>query len=113
MADIFDAFLISSCQIFQKSGALNRYKTETNDLTPIATVPCRVSSLTGKETIVGKEISINTKKIFMRPYAALTTKHVLKVATVGGTVMTYNILDIENPSLLDHHYEVLVEEVKP
>jgi hypothetical protein len=110
LADRFDSLLISTCSILIKgTDGVDVYNVEFQNLTPVATdVRCRVSSLTGREWKQGKKVSVNTKKIFMRPFTGLTEHHWIQVGSV-----VYDILDIENPSLMDHHYEILVEEVKP
>lgn len=110
LADRFDSLLISLCSILIKgNGPVDAYNVESQTLSTVATdVRCRVSMLTGREWKQGKKVSVNTKKIFMRPFTGLTPHHLIQVEDV-----VYDIIDIENPSLLDHHLEILVEEVKP
>lgn len=108
--DQFDSLLNATCSILIKGSAgVDIYNVESQALSPVATdVRCCVSTLTGKEWKQGKKVSVNTKKIYMRPFPGLTEHHWIQVGNV-----IYDITDIENPHLLDHHFEILVEEVKP
>lgn len=127
VVDPFDALMNSSCSILSRqAGAQNTYGQTPRTLTPLDTdVPCRVSRLTGTEEKGEKEFSLNTRKVYMRPWAivsglAISPRSVAEA--VGATELNpsmwiqvgnvkYDIVHVANPSLEYHHFEILVEQV--
>lgn len=113
--DPFDALMISRCTVLKKGiGAVDAYGIESQSLTDPANivesnVPCRISSGSGREAKSGKQASVGSRKIYMRPRSyALTEHHWILLAGIY-----YNILDVENPSGMNHHLELSVEVVRP
>jgi len=123
MPDDFDLLLISVCDILEKvqygSGGDDVYGQPPQDLrTKISAWPCRVSTVTtlGREWKIGKEFSKNTFTVFMRPPTeddsgvpfSLTPHNWIQVGP-----QLFNILGVNDPSLLGHHLEISVEQVIP
>lgn len=122
MPDDFDLLMISACNILEKvsygSGADDVYGQPPQELrTKITAWPCRVSTMKGgREWKIGKEFSKNTFTVFMRPPTqddsgvpfSLTPHNWIRVGTA-----LFNILGVNDPSLLGHHLEVAVEQVIP
>jgi hypothetical protein len=111
MTDVFDRLLISTCDIYRKgSGAADAYNIPDQTLTLLqAGVACRKSvTRGGREFKDGKSFSISRFVIFMRPNTNVTEHVWLKIGSDY-----YNVLGVNNPSGLDHHYEVDAELVTP
>lgn len=129
MAELFDSLMNNTCSILGRvAGAQDGYgQTPTTLATLESGVPCRVSRLSGEELKGEKEISIRNSKIYMRPWAisGSSPSSPRSLAEATGKVelnttmtiqvgdKTFNILNVANPSLAYHHFEVLVEEVTP
>jgi hypothetical protein len=112
-ADPFDSLLISDMDIFAPPAAADAAGQKDfdpmNPGSPVATVKARVSTLGrsfGREFKSDKKVALAHNVVFMRPYAGLTEKHWLRVAGVF-----YNILGIDDPGLMGHHYECYVQVV--
>lgn len=108
--DPFDSLLISDCDVFNPPAADSsgqRIFDPSSPGSPAATVKAR-RSVTGrpKEFKRDKKTAIAYEVIFMRPYNGLTEKHTLRI---NGT--WFNILGIDDPSGLGHHFECYVELV--
>ncbi len=106
-----------TCDILANQGAIDAYGQRSNqvqDFVVIATVPCYVSTdAPGRphEYVVEKESSVDWTRVFMRPPALpggepLTPHHWLRIENE-----LYNVFNILNPGLLDHHYEVVCKVV--
>lgn len=109
-ADPFDALLISDGDIFGPPAVDEAGQSDFDPSNPgpvLDTVKLRVSSL-GKprEFKSDKKVAIAFNKIFMRPYAGLTEKHWIRVNGVF-----YNILGIDDPGLMGHHFECYVQSI--
>jgi hypothetical protein len=111
-ADPFDSLLISDMDIFAPPAAADAAGQKDfdpmNPGSPVATVKARVSTLgrPRESSRATRRSHSRTTLIFMRPYAGLTEKHWLRVAGVF-----YNILGIDDPGLMGHHYECYVQVV--
>lgn len=117
--DVFDGLMNSTCSVMVKgvSGA-EGYNQPSQTLSPVSgleNVPCRFSTLKGgKEYKSGKEYSINTFRVFMRPQTPpVTTHNWLVVTTQSGHTYTLNILSVDDPSGMGHHIELYCELVNP
>lgn len=106
--DPFDSLLISDCDVFAPPSADSsgqKIFDPSNPGSALATVKARVSTIgKGREFKSDKKTAIANNKIFMRPYAGLTEKHALRVDGVF-----YDIISIDDPSGLGHHFECYVE----
>lgn len=113
--DPFDALMISRCTVLKKGvGAVDAYGLESQSLTDPtniveSNVPCRISRGGGSEAKSGKQASVGRSTIYMRPRAYPLTEH--HWILLNGAY--YNILDVQNPSGMNHHLELPVELVKP
>lgn len=110
MADHFDALMISTCTIFEldpNATSVDKYGHRSQELAvKHEDVPCRVSTITrGMETRDGKKAAVGERMIYMRPIDVVETN----VIEVGSS--RFNVKSVENPSLLDHHYELLCEVI--
>ncbi len=106
--DPFDAQLISDCEILAPNPTPDEAGQLSGAPTVVATVKARLSQGRGrvKERKSEKKVGIAYHTIFMRPYAGLTIKHDLRL---GGT--RYDIIHIDNPGGMGHHFECTVEEI--
>lgn len=113
----FDELLISTCSVFRRAAASSsvNYGQKTNALpTTVATgVPCKYSRGGGTEWKYDKKMVLSNGKVYMRVPTGftLTEKDWLEIDGVTGT--KFNILNIDNPGLQDHHLEISVQQVKP
>lgn len=108
LPDPFDTLLITDCDILGPAAGADEAGQKTLPLVLLATVKVRFCAGKGKakEFKADKKFALNWHLVFMRPYPALTTGHWLRI---GG--QTFDVMHIDNPSLMDHHYEVTVEEI--
>jgi cell division inhibitor SulA len=108
--DSFDALLITDVEILRKPATQDAYGNKSQEPTVIATVKGRVSQprLRPYERQSETKLSADRWIVYMRPYAGLTEHDWLQV---NGLLL--NIMTVSNPGLLDHHYEVMCEVVKP
>jgi len=131
MTDVFDDMMNGACDVLKKYD----YGTGHDDafgqpdqtfITIISSWPCRVSTMKGGQDYKAiKEYAKNSFRVFMRPITItdsgvpveLSTHNWLKVTKVNGVTLAlpkfFNIIGVNDPSLLGHHLEVLVEEVIP
>lgn len=121
MTDVFDKLMNTTCQITHKvkydGPGVDKYghpdQTLIND---IRAWPCRVSVKgAGNEYKIGKESAKSTHVVFMRPPTADDVGTPFKLTVHNYLILLdstiLNILSVNNPSLLDHHYEVQCEQV--
>lgn len=131
MTDVFDNLLTDECDILKKA----QYGTGSDDefgqpdqsfITIVSAQACRVSTMSsGKEYKTGKESAKNSFKVFMRPVdetdsgvpMEVDTHNWLKITKKNGVALAspfyLNITAANNPSLLDHHLELIGEQVIP
>jgi hypothetical protein len=98
-------------------------------------VPCFAEKLEGKELNVPPATTSETSfgvaqwRIYMRPIEVdfpavdLSIHHFLQLKNPGDTdldpndpesgVILYNITNVENPALMDHHFEVTATTIEP
>jgi head-tail adaptor len=119
-ANVFDRLLNSTCTIMSKgSGASEGYNQPSQVLSPVAgmtDLPCRLSTMNGgKEYRSGKEYSINSFRVFLRPPvgAQITTRHWVVVTDQSGNTHTLNLIAVNDPSGMGHHLELIGQEVTP
>jgi hypothetical protein len=108
--DPFDSLLIADMNIYAPPAADSsgqKIFDPANPGSPAATVKAR-RSMTGRtrEFKSDKKTVISNEKIFMRPFAGLTEKHTLEIAGAF-----YNILGIDDPGGMGHHFEIYVEVI--
>lgn len=110
MADVFDSLLNKTATILKPDPAGTA--DDCGNISSLVTVtnnwPCRISTLgsRGKETKVEKEVSVTRWVAYMRP-TTIDEHYTLRVDGID-----YNVLEVLNPSMADHHYEVMLERVK-
>jgi hypothetical protein len=135
--DPFDSVLHMRCSVWKKvttsetgyGQPIERFEMLVDD------VPCFVEQQSGKELNVPPapasetSLGIATYLVFLRPLSVdvpavpLNNHHFLQVRRPddwtldpndpnSGAVM-YNITDVDNPGMLDHHYEVMATVIKP
>lgn len=110
LPDPFDALLDKTCTIqgldpLADTGSYGH--TEEAYVNVALNVPCRLSTLShGREAKQEKFTAIVQKKIYMR-YRSDIDKN-CRIILLG---VTYNIIDVRNPSSANHHLEILVEEI--
>lgn len=112
--DPFDTLLISTAIITRRvagsSTANYGQKTSATPTTVATGVKCRVCGLSGREWKYDKKAEVATAMVYLR----VPTTWDLRIKDwiqVGNT--KYNVTDVQNPSLLDHHLEATVETVVP
>lgn len=120
MTDAFDNLMINTCSILAKgqSGSVDDSGHEVQTLTSVLDdVPCRLSTLGGggREDAKQARYGINRFKVYMRPPVIpsptgpdLTIHHWIQISG-----KQYNVLNVDDPSNLHHHLEVLVSLVTP
>lgn len=127
VTDPFDKLMISTCSILSRAaGSADSYGQTPRTLETLeAEVPCRVSRLDGEEQKGRLEFSTNRRKIYMRPWAFFEGEGISprSAAEAVGSLelnpsmwiqvgsIKYDIIHVANPSLMYHHFEVLVEQV--
>ena len=134
--DPFDSLMVSVCSVLtNQSMASDSYGQKTlrpQDFTALATnVPCRVSDKAlGRphELKAGAKYSTNFKTIFMRPPqlsdgSPLNPHHWLlltgSIDPFTGEITPFNpgeeiyfdVFEVQNPSRLNHHFEIICEQV--
>jgi hypothetical protein len=109
--------------------------TLKSDSTVLVDVPCFAEKLEGKELNVPPATTSETSfgvaqwRIYMRPIEVdfpavdLSIHHFLQLKNPGDTdldpndpesgVILYNITNVENPALMDHHFEVTATTIEP
>lgn len=137
-ADPFDLLMNKVCSVLtSQSETADAYGQKTQrpqDFTSLAdNVPCRISDkVTGRahELKVDKQLSESFKTIMMRPPilsdgSRLNPHHwIITTGTLDPTtgVITplaaadkhyYNVFEVQSPSGMDHHYEIIVQLVLP
>lgn len=138
MTDPFDAMLISSATVLVRDIADTADAYGTSDptfsnatpgsgsgfggttLNSVNPAPCRVALGKGKvkEFKSDKKVAVNYREVFMRPWYDSTGKligphHWLQISGVDGTSILYQIIQVDNPSGLNHHLEVWCEIYQP
>lgn len=112
--DPFDALLISTATIKRRAAAVStaNYGQPTSALpTEVATgVKCRVSKGTSTSWKYDKKVDQADVKIYMRVPTAWTLNEKDYIVVNG---VTYNVLGIDDPSLLGHHLEIECETLVP
>lgn len=117
--DPFDSLMNKTATILENQSASDDYgkkPAQVQDFTVIGTIPCFVSTdAPGRphEYVVEKESSVDFSRVFMRVPVLpggvdLSTHHWLKIGEDF-----YNVFNILNPGLLDHHLEVVCKIVTP
>jgi len=109
LTDLFDKAMISVGTIYRRApqaqGTNYGQPGSTEPVVVETNVPCRVALAGGdREIKYDKKLGISYHKIFMRPRADMKIKDWI---VVDGD--TYNIISIENPSNLNHHWECKAE----
>lgn len=106
--DPFDSLLITPCDILALPDTQDESGQRTDPPTLVGTVSARFCAGKGKvkENKSEKKLGIAYHMIYMRPFAGLTIKHTLRIAG-----KKYDILHIDDPSGLGHHFECTVEEI--
>jgi hypothetical protein len=106
--DPFDTLLISDCEILARPDTRDEAGQLSADPVLVTTVKARLSLGRGKVREYKKDLKVGESyhMVFMRPYGDLTIKHWLRIAG-----KKYDIINIDNPSGMDHHYEVTVQEI--
>jgi hypothetical protein len=119
--DAFDQSLTAVCSVMVRDAGVtcDAYGTADPTFTTLATgIPCRVSLGKGRarEWKSGKKIAVNYKCVFMRPFfepisgLPLGPHHWLQVTSAEyATPQNYQIFQIDDPGLLQHHLEVWCE----
>jgi hypothetical protein len=125
----FDALLISTCAIAQRpvtpadDYGQRPAPTVDNLFVLLDDIPCRVSRMDGREIKLLQQAGITGRKVYMRP--VLLTERIPGVGESYQQVALsnrffiifegrlFNILDVQNPSELNHHLEIVIEEVTP
>lgn len=109
MADTFDRMLLQDATLSRRGSGTDEYNLPNGAFSALAVVKGRFTTKgAGREFKQDKETTVSAGIVFIRPYPGLTHKDRV---TIGG--VEYNILSLDNPSNLDHHYELHVELVEP
>lgn len=134
---MFDQLLNMRCSVWKKSSAgTTAYNQPIEEFVRLADdVPCYVEQTSGKELNVppaptsDTNTGIATYMIFMRPLSVdspavpLNNHHYLQVKKPGDETLDpndansgaviYDITNVDNPGLVDHHYEVSATVLEP
>jgi hypothetical protein len=127
--DPFDVLMNATCNIYQKGlGPANVYNQPSQALQKVlSNWPCRLSMRgmgggRGNEYMKGKEYSIRSYLLFMRPPTkddsqnpfTLDEHYWAVITTPGdGAGLKLNIQSVQDPSGKGHHLECLCEMVRP
>jgi head-tail adaptor len=112
VADQFDKMMNKTCSIQARDA--NAPKDGYNQpsaalVSKEDTVPCRISVLPGKKEYKSdRNYALGSAKVFMRPRAFAVTEHMVLVIDSRS----YDILDVQNPSGMNHHLELIVQEIR-
>jgi hypothetical protein len=135
MKDLFDTLLKDRCSVWKKGSisSVNGYGIVSQSFTLVAQdVPCRVQPGGGRELESDVAYGIQQYMFFMRPLQVddppvdLTIHHWLQInlqTDMNGNVVMqadpdengkmFDIKNIKNPDLLNHHFEITAELIEP
>lgn len=113
MTEQFDKMMNKTCSIQHRDSTAPKdaYNQPSTALVSLEDgVPCRISTLPGgREYKSDRNYSLSSSKVFMRPRSFAVTEHM----TLVLDSVKYDILNVLNPGGLNHHLELIVQEIAP
>ncbi|HJZ76952.1 MAG TPA: hypothetical protein VKE51_34715 [Vicinamibacterales bacterium] len=135
MIDLFDSLLKDRCSVWKKGDVttVDAYGIVSQAFTQVAQdISCRIQPGPGKELETEAAYGIQQFLFYMRPLLVemppvpLTIHYWLQInltRDLAGNIVTqtspsavgtmYDIKNIKNPDMLNHHLEILAELVEP
>lgn len=112
LQDPFDKMLISTMTIKRRAAASSSANygqpTSATPTTVASGVACRLSTMSGsRDYRYDKKTITNQFKVFCRP-TDVQEHDFLEISGVR-----YRVRNVSNPATLNHHYEIMCEELTP